>query len=305
MARDGLPWLKIGCLSIIVLPILAVLILIAVARLSSGGEVVERTLVRKIPAATDANIRAGDRVADGVAPRSVPGRVKLNFSGAELYLTPAPAGSPISVQAAYDGSPEDIGETFDPGTGNGWTYEVEFHAAADSFSELITGMFGNSYPQIIVSLPSGAPMALEIALAQGGGIVDLGGLWLSTVELTLQQGGLELEVSKPLQEPLQRFESVGSMGGMQLSSLGNASPRVLEITQRMGGIDLDLRGAWRQDAEIDLSIDMGGGALSIPDDVVVRGLSEKGVKAKRNADDDVPVLDIRTSVNMGEIEVIR
>lgn len=307
MAKDGLPWFRIGCLGIIALPLLLVLILVGVASLSPGGEAIERELVRPIPddlRSRAASLTSGDGPAAPRLTGDIAGRVTLDCSGVELFLKAAPAGAPITVQTTYDPASAELQESFDPGSGRGWTYEIRFHTAADSFTSYISNMIAGTFPKIVVSLPSDLPFALELGVLQGGGTVDLGGLWLTTVELTTQQGGLDLAVSRPLVEPLQRFESSGSMSGLQLASLGNASPKRMEITQRMGGLDLDLGGRWQQDADIDISLETAGGVLRMPDDVVITGLAEEGIDPQRNRGAGRPVLKFDTRVRAGDLEVI-
>jgi hypothetical protein len=95
------------------------------------------------------------------------------------------------------------------------------------------------------------------------------------------------------------------MGGVAARSLGNASPGSLEVNFRMGGIDLDLRGAWRNDADIRIESRMGGGAVRLPRDARIEGLEEFGVEPSglaSTAELPLPTLRFTVSSSMGELE---
>jgi hypothetical protein len=66
--------------------------------------------------------------------------------------------------------------------------------------------------------------------------------------------------------------------------LGNATPRQVEIDTLMGRAEIDLTGAWRRDAEIDLESRMASGFVRVAADVILEGLSsaESIPHAERN-----------------------
>jgi hypothetical protein len=92
------------------------------------------------------------------------------------------------------------------------------------------------------------------------------------------------------------------MGGISVGLLGNASPRNVVVEQRMGGFDLDLRGAWQASSELALSVNMGGGGIRLPEDVAIQGLDALGV----NSSDDSagpPLLRFSTNARMGGFDL--
>ena len=141
---------------------------------------------------------------------------------------------------------------------------------------------------------------------QGGAQVELGGLWLTTADLVAEMGGIELSVDKPMRAPMEHMAISFSMGGGEIVSLGNASPRTLDVDCKMGGADIDLRGLWVRDCDIRLAIGMGGMSVYVPDEVEIRGI-EKSRYGLRPRDPEVPVpiLSFSVSESMGEIEVIQ
>jgi hypothetical protein len=57
---------------------------------------------------------------------------------------------------------------------------------------------------------------------------------LTTASVGLDRGVLGLIVSEPLRVPIERLSVEGRRGGMMLRSLGNASPKELQMRHRIG-----------------------------------------------------------------------
>jgi hypothetical protein len=147
------------------------------------------------------------------------------------------------------------------------------------------------------------PFALDLRVAQGGSKVDLGGLWLERADVTMTQGGGELDFSQPLRHPLETLAISSSMGGGTFQHLGNASPQHLKVESQMGGSQVDLRGRWLRDCEISLESRMGGMEVRLPEDVSLRGLAHRREAAGESAERrGVPVLSFRVSNAMGEVQ---
>jgi hypothetical protein len=145
-------------------------------------------------------------------------------------------------------------------------------------------------------------MTLEAAIAQGGASVELGGLSLTSADFDVSMGGLELSVGEPTRAPMERFRAKLSMGGGEIRSLGNASPRELSVEYSMGGLLLDLTGGWRTDSEITLRGSMGGAQVELPRDVRVEGVPDRTFPLPEKTEVPVPTLRFTTSSQMGEVE---
>ena len=103
---------------------------------------------------------------------------------------------------------------------------------------------------------------------------------------------------------MERLSIVGSMGGFEASSLGNASPRELEVDFSMGGMDLDLRGRWAGDSDISLRSSMGGGVLRLPRDVRIEGLATSRIGDPTETEVEPPTLRFSVSSDMGNLEIL-
>jgi hypothetical protein len=165
-------------------------------------------------------------------------------------------------------------------------------------------LFGGSSPKVQVFLPKDLPLSLEVVLVEGGGRLDLGGMWLTEVDLQLTQGGFQVDVDDPLRQPAERISLYCSMGGMEISRLGNASPRRLEVDFSMGGMELDLRGQWLNDSDIDIQSSIGGAILRLPRDVTIEGLDTGRFRPPEEAEIALPTLRFTTTISMGELEII-
>ena len=296
-------WWKIGLLSVIVVPVAMLLLSWGLARIeASSMDLQEHLLIRDLPQPSVAVLESGQNVS-GNAIASAPGKVIIDVTGVELRVKASPAGGPIRILALYDKDTEELIESFETDTADGWEYRVSLHRVEDSFMGHMTAVFATGYPEFTVLLPKDTPMALELKLAQGGGAVDLGGLSLTSATVNLLQGGMGLTVSEPMPQPMERFSFAGSMAGAGLSKIGNASPAIIDVTHKMGGMDLDLRGEWKQDSEIGFAVDMGGAGLQLPDNTAIKGLEERGIAYVASTDSATPTLTIATKASNGEIEI--
>jgi hypothetical protein len=239
----------------------------------------------------------------------VPGRVRLDLAQARFEIVPGRPGEPLHVEARYDKSAYDLEESLeagDAGDGAAWTYTVGFRRTRGSgFMAALREMIGGTRPVVRVVLPPDIPLLLDMNLQQGETSMDLGGLWLRRADLKFAQGGFELRVPEPLREPMESLRIDGSMGGGMISDLGNASPRNFDMEFSMGGLVVDLTGAWAADADIDITSSMGGTVVRLPRNVILEGVPVQGLQPDPTAEIQPPTLRFRTSSSMGEIEFQR
>jgi hypothetical protein len=231
-----------------------------------------------------------------------PGRVLVHLSHGEFEVQPARPGEPLRVDAEYDENRYELVTHLDESADGEWSYEVRFRQSGPtSFMSFLAQLFGAKNPHVVVSLPRDVPMDLDLRVSQGGGRIDLGGLWLTDTKVSFAQGGGELEFSEPLRTPTDTLSVDASMGGGSFRQIGNASPRELRVVTRMGGGEVDLRGDWQRDCTISIESSMGGINVRLPDDVIVRGVP--GREASPEGDrPGVPTLDLSYSASMGEVE---
>jgi hypothetical protein len=296
----------LGCGGLLALAVVGVLVMVLIAWLGmdEGGRVEEDAVPGPAPGS-----------AQGVtAPYSAallttrhPGRVVLDLGQGEFHLLAAEPGEGLSVRATYDSEVHSLGYSFDVAPDSTWTARVTFGQTMPALQALFRKLMGgNTDAAIHVHLPPDVPIELVVRLEQGGGEAELGGLWLRTADFDFRQGGFALDVDEPLREPLERLRLHGRMGGVEAERLGNASPRVLEVDCAMGGAEVNLRGAWRNDCDARLAIRMGGIELRVPADMLIEGDGAEAAPLRRgDAETPLPVLRLTLEQSMGEIEVRR
>ena len=293
----------VGCLGILAIMLLIGVVITGVAKNRAESEELQTSvLTRDLPAVTWTPLADPPNTLDA----SVEGRVIINLSRGEFEIIPGPSGQPIRVEATYDENSCDLWEGYAEQDSPGWTYKIDFHCSATPLVDFLKIVFFDGIqPKIKVTIPVDTPLALELVLSQGGGMAELGGLWLTSADIEFSQGGFELDVGEPLHSPLERLSITGSMGGFDAQSIGNASPRVLEIDHKMGGLMLDLRGAWSQSADIDIRSSMGGGLVMLPRGVNLVGVPGGSFGTSSTPEIERPTLSFTVRSEMGDIEFTR
>lgn len=296
-----------GCLAVAVMAAVAAAVLTGIAwRQAETEDIEERDLSRAVGVEPAEEGLGSEDVPLELGAEEPAGRVVLDLRHTTFEIGPGAAGEPVRVRATYDTNTYELSERFqvDEATGS-WTYEVGFRRTSASFLvAVIKQLFSGSRPRVAVSLPPDVPYDLELHSAQGGGEVELGGLWLTSAEIDFQQGGGWVGFSEPLLEPVESLALRFTQGGGEIEGVGNASPRELNVSFAMGGGDVDLRGAWQRDADVTIGLKMGGASVWLPDNAEVRGIDRSGLRAPRAGEVPQPVLTVSTSSRFGEVEYL-
>ena len=297
----------IGCGGLIGLLVLLGAIMAGLAwhGLGRGGQV-SRTYVA---GADSTGITGGEPMTARAARLTTAhgGTVKLALSEGEFQLHAAAPGEGLHATAEFDTEVHRLSEQFAVLPDSTWEYNLEFHQSMPGLQSLFRGLLGGKNDgKVHVYLPPEVPIALFVRAQRGGCEADLGGLWLRSAEVQFRQGGIELEFSSPLREPMDSLRLNSRMGGMSADRIGNASPRVLDIDCGMGGADVDLRGLWRGDCDARAAIRMGGMSLRVPADMRVDSDGAAVSPLRADAVEVAgPVLRLKVEQSMGEVEIRR
>lgn len=285
----------IGCLGLIVILVLAGGFLGISAKRAVDRQAVE-----------DVSLQAA--AGSGGMADAGPGRVVLDLRHGSFELEPAPPGQGVTVTAQYDTNSYELVDELSVLPDGRWEYRVGFRSRISLVQAVLMDIVGDTPdPEVTIKLPKDVPLDLDVTTDMGGVQAELGGLWLRTASFHFDKAGFELNVSEPLREPMESLTIGGSMGGVEAVGLGNASPQRLDLDCRMGGVELDLRGEWRNDSDVRVDVDMGGVAVIVPRDVDVTGAEVQGASLLRVEEPEVPlpVLRLDLSFERGEVEVIR
>ena len=292
------PWLRKGCLACAGLAALGFLLLCVLGVVFTlQGLAVEREpreLTRRID----------PRPSDGAPPP--PGRLVLSLSSAAVTLTGGPAGSPIRVESEFDPEVFLLEQSHEEQPDGSWTHRIDFHERRLLHVSVIQVWLGRRAPRVRITVPRDLRFALEARMDGGYLTFELGGMAVTSAELTLVRGVLELDADEPLQAPMERLIASGRIGTMRLRSVGNASPKLLDVTHGIGAADLHLGGAWAGDADVRFVLAFGGGALWLPDDVRVELDGEDSPPPLDAGPDELPrpTLRVHTHFDAGEIRII-
>lgn len=244
------------------------------------------------------------------APRTGAGRIVLDLSMGSFIVRPGPADEPVHVEADYDSGSFELRESFVQGDDDNWTYELGFKARRGFLGMLMRGGVQSGENRVELTIPRGHPVEIVGKIGLGESKIDLGGLWVRTVDLDLGTGEHFIEFRDPLPFPMERFAVDGSIGELEIRKLGDASPREVVVDHSIGELFLDLQGTWRQDAEVDVKCGIGECRLWLPQNarVDVRratvGIGESNVeRPDRALPEDAPTLTLDMSSNIGEVRI--
>jgi hypothetical protein len=286
-------WLRKGCFACAVLFALGLLVAIAIGGTflvqQSSLKPEEQRLTRRAPPAG-----------------SPPGRVVLSLSSAAVTVKAGPAGGPIRVESSFDPDVHRLEQSFVEGDDGGWTYRLDFHEKTLLHVSVVSIWLGKRSPEVMVEIPGDLPLALEAKMEGGYLALDLAGLELTTASIELDRGVLGVRVSEPLATPVERLSVKGRMGTAVLRSLGNASPRELDIQHGIGASLVDLGGMWLRDAEVHYHVALGNGELKLPEGVIIEGLDGVFPQVVDPAGEEIPrpKLSISTHFDIGDIRVV-
>jgi hypothetical protein len=278
---------------------------------ADSQEIAEKVLTPDVPAAPEPAEVPGHPGAAVTEPlegtraavTKAAGTVILDLRHADFQIEPGRPGERLRVEASYDTNAYSLEESFEDTEDGSWTYRVEFERTAPWLSTAMNELFGGASPDIRIFLPVDTPMALELKVSEGGAQVELGGLWLTTADLDVARGGFILGIDEPTREPMESFRLRGTMGGVVLGRLGNASPRQLDLGVSMGGGHIDLRGQWVADSEITVKFSMGGGEIQLPRNVAITGLEIDRPAPDLGPEVSPPTLRFTASSDLGDFKI--
>ncbi|MCH9649368.1 MAG: hypothetical protein K0U98_14095 [Deltaproteobacteria bacterium] len=241
-----------------------------------------------------------------------PGVVRISLEMGEFTVEPGPPGSGIRLEGDYDEASFELKESYTQEADGSWAYGVELESKRGFMS-----FFGNnniSSNKLRLILPRGQPMAVEGRIRAGESTVDLGGLFLTGVDLELKLGDHDLKFSEPTAEPLESVSIESSWGEIDMESLGNASPKIVRFSGTGGEFDLDLRGDWANDTQVSVNFKLGECDIKLPEDTRIsidrasmtmgdRNLS--GLADEEDLPTDAPTISLALRGALGELRVDR
>ena len=291
-------WLRKGslaCAGLAALGALLALVLGVVLLVQGASEDPEpRELVQELPSPMD-----------GSSDRR-PGRVVLSLSSAAVSVVSGPPGEPIRVEAEFDPDVFLLEQSYEEDSAGVWSYRVDFHEKKTLHISVFKIWIGKRSPEVRIVLPRDLPFALETRMDGGYLNLDLAGMSVASADVELVRGVLDLRVSEPLPAPMERLRVKSRIGTARLRSLGNASPRELQVTHGVGAVLVDLGGAWLANADVDFHVALARGELRLPEGIRIEMLDDKAFPRPDNGSEEIPrpTLRVFTHFDMGDIRVV-
>lgn len=302
---------KVGCLSSLggcAVLVLVIVVLLGIGLLTGFGderfEAVDRAHAVTAPPATP-RIAAEAHVAE-------PGRIVLDVTRGSFSIRPGPPGEPVRLEGEYNAGTFELEEEFEAYGESGWIYRVSFDQRGFGIRPFV--QHGDDRNRLTLIVPRDTPVVLEGMVGLGESEFELGGLWIAEIDLDYGIGEHALSFAEPLPLPMKRLRLDTSIGALDVDSLGNASPRLVEIRHTVGETRIDLRGSWRQDAEVHIWCGIGQCDVRVPDDVNVELqrasvlIGETGSSLRRNhaePNPEAPTLELSVSAKIGQLNVGR
>jgi hypothetical protein len=128
-----------------------------------------------------------------------------------------------------------------------------------------------------LALTPAIPLAVDMRTGAGEGRIDLGGLSLTALAISLGAGDFEVRFDEPNQAQLDRFTLDAGASSLRVTGIGNAGPGYTKIQGGAGDIALDFTGAWPESAEADITAGFGSLTLRLPAGVGVEVETRGGI----------------------------
>ena len=319
--RSGWDWKKI----LLVVVGAAAVVVVSLAALAAAGLVWAASTAERLgepapePVTRSVATQDAAAVAAAAGDSDRPLRVEIELEEGEFEIRPGAAGSGVQVDGTYAKAYYELTEEHTPaGEPGGPAAVIRLRPAHSFFVRLIGSALGGhdgAHNALTVTIPKDVPIALTLKLRTGETRTDLGGLTLTDLDAELAMGEHRLDFSEPLAGRPHSVRVDGGMGEVRLERIGNASPRELEVSGRMGSLTVDLGGDWPGGAVADLTLDnsMGELRLNVPDTVRIASDSDVsnilgatgGIPAVDEANSETPLLRLHLTNSMGETRIRR
>jgi hypothetical protein len=167
-----------------------------------------------------------------------------------------------------------------------------------------------------LSFSEGVPLDLRLDVGASGGEIELGGLAIENLDLTMGAADLRIGFAKPNPERLTSLHIYSGAAKLELHELGNANLDELSLDGGLGTYLFDFGGEWQHSANVHILAGASQVTLRLPQDIGVRvcpgDTRRKGLGDLENRDgcyvnalydqSDV-ILDIDLDLGLGKLDI--
>jgi hypothetical protein len=313
--------LKISCLGCGGLTLLVVLSFVALGLITKGSAEFTEATASYQPLTTEeaessTDLSGADASGEPIeTPAAASGRVHLLLSGVdEASIRRCDPGEDMSFNASYNSKSMKVSEAMTEEDDGSWNYVVDMEFSGNGLGRFAGRLLGGRASTMELCLPEDVPIEIVVESAEGSLTAEFGGLWLPSIDVSLSMGSGMVTFNQPLREPAEDFKISTSMGGGYVGGLGNASPAKIDVstnkggftltdTVHLGGVVLDMSGAWKRDALVRVASESGGSTLIIPRSVRVVGAPDAG--PDKDLPESAPTLTFTPDTEFDELTIRR
>jgi hypothetical protein len=137
----------------------------------------------------------------------------------------------------------------------------------DQLGRSVRGEIRNEWT---LAFSEGVPLDLRLDVGASSGAIDLGGLAIENLDMTMGAADLRLGFDKPNPERLSSLHIYSGAAKLELHELGNANLDELTFDGGLGNYLFDFRGEWQRSAEVRILAGASHVALHLPTEIGVR-----------------------------------
>jgi hypothetical protein len=131
----------------------------------------------------------------------------------------------------------------------------------------LTGELRNEWTLVFAE---NVPLELQLDVGASSGEIDLGGLAIENLDVTMGAADLRLGFDKPNPERLSSLHIYSGAARLELHELGNANLDKMQFDGGLGTYLFDFRGEWQRSAEVRILAGASQVTLLVPTEIGVR-----------------------------------
>ena len=190
---------------------------------------------------------------------------RVDYGAGTLRLAPGSERDLYRVSMSYDPERYVPLSEFDAGAGS-----VRLGLAAAGAGGFHIGSRRQLDQTAFVTLSPAIALDLALQLGAAEADLELGGLHLSTLQVSTGASRTTLRFSRPTAGHCERAEITAGAADISVLALGNSRCRRIRFEGGVGKVLLDLSGAWISGTQIDAHMAIGALTLRLPRDVGIR-----------------------------------
>jgi len=199
---------------------------------------------------------------------SLEARVQVDVGS--LEISGEGAGQLYEADLEYDKAGYEPEFHYDPGSSRNGVLTCKLESLHRS------GLRGErNTNRLRLNLTGTIPLDLQIKTGVGDVRLALSRLQVSRLDLEAGVGGARLSSYEPNPAICDEIRLRNGVGSLEAMGLGNLNFRRLDFEGGIGGADLDFSGDWKQNADVRISVGIGGVSLRVPRTLGVRLTAEK------------------------------